>query len=155
VRVVGKITKDKNLINELRQANKEYGQLATAERVAKDKIARESANRFFSLGDRLTGGAGAAIGASTGNTPEERIKNGLIGLVSGSVAGKVGRYSLPVAARSAQKLGNALKQPANFAKYGEKIIEAAKRSPEEFQALINQFGKDPEFIKLAQPQGAR
>jgi hypothetical protein len=155
VRVVGKVLKDKELINELKTANKEYGHLATAERVAKDKIARESANRYFSLGDRLTSGAGATIGAATGDSPEERIKNGLIGMVTGAAVGKVGRHSLPVAARTAQKLGEALKKPANFAKYGEPLIEAAKRSPEEFQALLNQLGKEPEFQMLYQPAGAR
>lgn len=148
VRVVGRVVKDKELINQLKLANKEYGHLATVQKIAKDKVSRESANRFFSLGDRMTGGAAGLIGAATGDSPEDRVRNGLLGLVGGAAAGKVGRYSLPIVARSAEKLGKALQTPANFAKYGEPLIEAAKRSPAEFQALLNRFGKTPEFQTL-------
>lgn len=151
VRAVGVVVKDKELINQLKTANKEYGHLATAEAIAKDKISRESANNFFSLGDNLSAGAGATIGAASGDSLEDKVKNGLIGFVTGRVASKYGRYSLPMISRASKKLGEALKQPANFAKYGEPLIEAAKRSPQEFQALLNQLGKEPEFAKLATP----
>lgn len=155
VRAVGVVTKDKSLINTLKEANKEFGQLSMVEDFATDKISRENANRFFSLGDRLGSVSGATIGALSGDTPEEKIKNGLIGLATGAVAEKYGRYSLPMISRAAKGLGEALKKPAAFAKYGEPLIEAAKRSPQEFQALLNQLGKDPEFVKLATPAGGR
>jgi hypothetical protein len=154
VRVVGKITKNKELIKELKQANKEYGQLATVERFGVDKVARDNANRFFSLGDRMGGSAGATVGALSGDTTEERIKNGILGYVGGKVAGKYGRHSTALAARGAEKLGKALQQPANLAKYGEPLIEAAKRSPQEFQALLQQFSQDPKFQSLG-TQGAK
>ncbi len=150
---VGSIVKDKDLIKSLKEANREYGHLATAEGVAKDKISRESANRFFSLGDRLSSGAGATIGVASGETVEDKVKNGLIGFATGAIAGRYGRYSLPMVSRASKRLGEALQKPANLAKYGEPLIEAAKRSPQEFQALLNQLGKDPEFIKLAVPGG--
>lgn len=149
VRTLGKVVKDPELITTLRQANKEYGQLATVERFATDRVARDNANRFFSLGDRISSGAGATIGVASGNSPEERIKNGLIGFVGGRVAAKYGRHSTAMAAKGAQTLGKALQKPANFAKYGEPLIEAAKRSPEELQALIQQFAQDPKFQKLS------
>jgi hypothetical protein len=151
VDTAGKIVKDDELIKSLKGLNREYGHLSTAESVARDKISRESANNFFSLGDNLSGGAGATIGAASGDTLEDKIKNGLIGYATGRVASKYGRYSLPMVSRAAKGLGEALKKPANLAKYGEPLIEAAKRSPQEFQALLNQFGKDPEFAKLAAP----
>jgi hypothetical protein len=149
VRAVGKIVKDPDMISNLRSTNKEFGQLATVERFAKDRVARDNANRFFSLGDRVTSSAGATIGALSGDTPEERIKNGLIGFVGGRIAGKYGRHSTAMAARGAQALGKALQKPAAFAKFGEPLIEAAKRSPQEFQSLIQQFSQNPEFQKLS------
>lgn len=155
VRAVGIVIKDKGLVKQLKTANKEYGQIATAERFAVDKVSRDSANQFFSLGDNLSGGAGATIGAASGDSLEEKVKNGLIGYVTGRVANKYGRASLPIISRSAKLLGESLKKPAALAKYGEPLIEAAKRSPQEFQALLNQFGKDPEFIRITESRGAR
>lgn len=155
VRAVGVVVKDKSLIKTLKDSNKEFGQLSTVENFATDRIARDNANRFFSLGDNVTSGATGAIGALTGDTPEERLKNGLIGFVGGRLTAKYGRHSTAVAATGAKRLAEALKKPAAFAKYGESLIEAAKKSPQEFQALINQLGKDPEFVKLSAPAGAR
>lgn len=155
VRAIGVVVKDKKLIETLRTANKEYGQLSTAESAANGRIFRENSNRFFTLGDRIGSLTGGTIGALSGDSPEERVKNGLIGVATGFATEKYGRYSLPVVSRIAKSMGEALKKPAAFAKFGEPLIEAAKRSPQEFQALINQFGKDPEFVKLAAPIGAR
>jgi hypothetical protein len=153
VRTLGKVVKDPDLIKTLRASNKEFGQLSTVERFANDRVARDNANRFFSLGDRITSGAGATIGIASGDTPEERIKNGLIGFVSGRVASKYGRHSTALAAAGAKKLSEALKKPAAFAKFGEPLIEAANKSPEDFQALLNSLANNPEFQKLA-TQGA-
>lgn len=153
VRVAGKIVKDDNLIEGLKQANKEYGHLSTAQRTASDRINRESANKYFGLTAHIDGAAGGIIGAATGDSIEDKVKNGLIGLVVGKAANKSSKYALPIASRTAKNLGEALQKPAAFAKYGQPIIEAAKRSPQEFQALLNQLGKDPEFLKLAKPQG--
>lgn len=149
VRAVGAVTKDSKLINELREANKDFGQLSTVERFAKDRISRNNSNNFYSLGDNIQGGAGTVIGVASGDTPEERLKNGILGYVGGRVSAKYGRHSTALAAKGAQKLGEALKKPANFAKYGEPLIEAAKKSPDEFQALLQQFANDPGFQKLS------
>lgn len=149
VRVAGKIIKDDSLITNLKQSNKEYGHLATAQRTAADRVSRESANKFFGLTAHIDGVGGGMMGVATGDNLEDKIKNGVIGFFAGKMANKSSRYALPVASRAAEKFGRAMQKPANFAKYGEPLIEAAKRSPEEFQALLNQFGKDPEFKRLS------
>lgn len=153
VRVAGGIVKDKNLIETLKTANKEYGHLATAEKTAIDRISRTEANNFFSLGDKIVGSAVTAGDISRSENIEDAAKSILKGFVV-ATASKYGRSYGPAAISiTAKNFGEALKQPANLAKYGEPLIEAAKRSPQEFQALLNQFGKEPEFIKMATPSG--
>jgi hypothetical protein len=155
VRAVGVVVKDKKLIEELRTANKEYGHLATAEKTVIDRINRTDANNFFSLGDKIVGAAAGAGDVTRAESPEDAVKSLLKGFVV-ATASKYGRtYGPAMLASTSKAFGEALKKPANFAKYGEPLIEAAKRSPQEFQALLNQFGKEPEFIKLATPAGAR
>jgi hypothetical protein len=145
VRAADKVMGGGELMTQLKDANKAYGHLSTANRFANDRVSRESANRYFSLGDRITGGVGGAIGAGTADNPVDRVKNGLIGMLAGAAAGRAGRYSMPVVAKSAQRMSIALKAPATFAKYGQPIIEAAKNSPAELTALLNQLQNDPEF----------
>lgn len=155
VRVLGRVSVDKTLINQLKEANKTYGHLSKAESIASNRAKEIEGHRFFSLTETITGSAGASIGAMSGDTPEERVKNAIIGFAAGAAAKKADKFATPVVARTAKRLGVLLRQPSNFAKYGEPLIDAAKRSPQEFQAVVNQFSKDPEFKKLAQPQGAR
>jgi hypothetical protein len=155
VRVAGGVINNKELINTLKTANKEYGHLATTEKVAKDRISRTEANNFFSLGDKIIGAAAGGGSITSAETPEDMMKSALKGFVV-ALASKGGRtYGNAALASSAKFLSSSLQKPAAFAKFGKPLIEAAKRSPQEFQALFNQFGKDPEFIRLAGPAGAK
>lgn len=155
VRAVGVVVKDKGMIEKLRTANKEYGHLATAEKTVVDRISRTEANNFFSLGDKIVGAAAGAGDVTRAESPEDAVKSVLKGFVV-ATASKYGRtYGPSTLAATSKRFGELLKTPANMAKFGEPLIEAAKRSPKEFQALINQFGKDPEFIKLAAPAGVK
>lgn len=146
VNAIGRASGDPATITRLKDANKMYGQMATAERIAKNKLASDNANRWFSLTDTIVGtGAGAAIGEV--NSPEDLVKKGLYG-VAGAIANRTGRrYGLPTVAKTAQSLGKMLQTPANMAKFGEPLIEAAKHSPAKFNAVMASFMNDPEFIK--------
>ena len=155
VDAVGRAIGKPDQIKALKELNKQYGQMATAERVAQSKITQENANRFFSLTDYIVGGGSGAAMADGDTSPEGLVKKAIYGF-AGAVANKgMRKYSLPMVASSAKKMSELMQRPATFAKFGEPLIEAAKRSPQEFQALFNQFGKEPEFIKLAKPLGAR
>ena len=149
VRVMGRVSGDKGKIDELRQLNKEYGHLAKANGIASERAKVIEGHSWLSLSENIQGGTGATIGALTGDSPQERVKNALYGFAAGAAAEKSGKFLTPAIAKSAKRLSVLLKQPANMAKYGEPLIEAAKKSPQEFQALINQFGKDPEFKRLS------
>lgn len=63
---------------ELRRLNKLYGNVAEVEKMASDKVARNSANRMLSPSDYFVGGTGAGIGALAG---------GPAGFLAGAAAG--------------------------------------------------------------------
>lgn len=155
VRVLGRVSGNKELINELKDANKLYGQYSKAESIASSRARELEGQRFLSLTETITGSAGATIGAMTGDSPEERVKNAILGFAAGAAAKKADKFITPAAAQAAKRLGKVLQSPANFAKYGEPLIEAAKKSPQEFQAFIKQLTNDPEFKKLARPGMAK
>ncbi len=154
VRAVGVVVKDKKLIENLRTANKEYGHLATAEKTAVDRISRTEANNFFSLGDKIVGAAAGAGDITRAESPEDAAKSIITGFLTAYLSRQGRTYGPAMLSATSRKFGEALQKPAAMAKFGEPLIEAAKRSPQEFQALINQLGKDPEFTKLV-PIGAR
>jgi hypothetical protein len=155
VRVLGRVSGNKELVNELRDANKLYGQYSKAESIASNRAREIEGQRFLSLTETISGSAGATVGAMTGDSPEERVKNAMIGFVAGATAKKADKFLTPAIARSAKRLGKVLQSPANFAKYGEPLIEAAKKSPQEFQAFIKQLNNDPEFKKILRPGMAK
>lgn len=149
ISAVSKAMGDPAKAQQLKDANKLYGHLSTAKRMATDKISRDNANRWISLTDYIAGGAvGNMVGGDI-TSPEDMVKKGLIGVAAGFANRGVRKYSMPVVAQSALKLSRALKMPSNFAKYGEPLISAAKNSPQEFQALLQQFSNDPQFQKLS------
>jgi hypothetical protein len=148
VRVLGKVSKNKDLIKEYKGLKREYGHVAKAESIASNRAKEIEGHRWLSLSENLAGGTGATIGAMTGDSPEEKFRNAIVGFAAGAATKKADKFLTPAVAKSAKRLSLLMKTPANFAKYTEPLMEAAKRSPEEFQALVNQFGKDPEFKKL-------
>jgi hypothetical protein len=121
------------LLQELKTQNRLYGIMSEAQRNARERIMRESGNRFVSLTDTIAGAGGGAvggaIGAATADNPEEALERGLKGALVGSLAGginKAGRlYGNPLLARGAQKAGQALgKVP------GRGLIEAGGKALE-------------------------
>ena len=82
-------------VKELKDANKIFSLATTIEEMSLDKVARESGNRFLSLGDRLAGTAGAGAGAVT---------SGIGGAVAGagvSLLSKAARkYGSPIATKT-------------------------------------------------------
>jgi hypothetical protein len=143
-------------LDELKAANKLFSHSKTVETNALDRIQHEAGNRFFSLGDRVSGGAGAIVGAASAENPEEALKRGLIGFFGGQVAGRAGRLaSSPVAANSLRRLSEAMRIPANFAKYGQPLIEASLESPAAIQTVLQQLKNDPEFNKLSKPKTSK
>lgn len=151
VRVLGKVTGKNDLLKQLKLENKNYGHFSKAEAISSNRAREVEGHKWLSLSENLAGGTGATIGAMTGDSPEERFKNAIIGFAAGAAAKKSDKFLTPAIANSAKRLSVIMKKPANFAKYTEPLMEAAKKSPEEFQALINQFGKDPEFKRLSTP----
>lgn len=155
VRVLGKITGKKDLLGQLKAENKNYSHFSKAEAISSNRAREVEGHKWLSLSENLAGGTGATIGAMTGDSPEDRFKNAIIGFAAGASAKKADKFLTPAIANSAKRLSVIMKKPANFAKYTEPLMEAAKKSPEEFQAFINQLGKDPEFTRIVKPQGAR
>lgn len=99
---------DKVSSDVLKRLNKTYGSMAEISTMAKDRVARNAANRFFSPSDYGAGGVGMAVGAMTGNSPEEKIKNAAMGAGLG-VANRAARlYALPALATAAHKAGGLL-----------------------------------------------
>lgn len=139
---------DADDLSRLRNANENYSILADITKISKDRIQRDNANRYFSLGDRVTAASGGAIAAASGN-PEEAIKNGLTGLLLGAAAGRVGRtVGGPAAAKAADKLGKLLQKPANFLRFGQPIIDKASNNPEQLGIFLQQLSLDPEFKEI-------
>src|SRR5690606_36904409 len=92
-------------VKRLRDANKFFGSASEIEGIAFDRVQRESANRFFSLGDKLLGNAGlvggATYGAVSGNDPvESTLKAAAFGL-GARMAGRFARQYGPQASAKA------------------------------------------------------
>ncbi len=131
----------------LKDSNKLYGQLSVASNAAKDRAQREIANNYFSLTDKIAGSAIAAGSLSQAQSPEDLAKTALYGLVTAKASNIGRKYSLPILANTTRKLGEALKKPANFARFGQKIIDAST-DPRTMGLVVSELSNDPKFLKL-------
>lgn len=94
----------------LKKANKLYGDLSEINKIAQDRVARESANRLFSPSDYAAGLGGAVVGASQGEGVEGKLKGAAMGAGLG-VANKFARlYANPILASGAAKAGQAIER---------------------------------------------
>jgi hypothetical protein len=110
----------------LKSANKKYGNLAEAEDILKDRIARDSANRTVSLTDTIAGAAGLA-------------KGGPLGAAVAGAANKAGRaFGRSVQARSSDALSKGLAR-------GPAVAAFAQKNPTAYLTLLNALGGGPEF----------
>lgn len=99
-------------LKKLREANKEYGALAEASRIAKDRVGRESANRTMGLTDTIAGVGGGVGGAVTGGLLSGDVEGALKGAALGSGLGLLNKgarlYGNPAIAKGAYSLGSSL-----------------------------------------------
>lgn len=105
---VGTATGNRELGNELKALNKRYGNLAEISSISRDRVARENANRYFSLGDRITGAGFGAAGSLPGlmeGDYEKAAKGAALGLVAAGASRGARLYGLPAAASAANKVG--------------------------------------------------
>lgn len=143
VEVIGKLTGDKELFNKLQSAKKTYGNMSEVSSIAKDRIARENANRLFSLGDRISGVSGAALGGMQSGDIEGAIKGGIAGLLVGKASRMGGNAVSAKAIDSTAKILE--KNPVLLGKFAEPLTMAATKSPKAFASTVEKFRRDPEF----------
>lgn len=98
---------------QLKDLNKKYGNLVEINTIAKDRVARESANQMFGLSDKILGGmVGVSSAAADGNVSVEDVGKGLLLGLGGAAASKAGRlYGAPLVTRGllgASKVGGKL-----------------------------------------------
>lgn len=86
VDALGAATGDQDLAGKLSEANKDYGYSSQLNKIAKDREARENANRIFGLTDTIAGGAGGVAGALLGGAASGDTKHGGEGALAGMLA---------------------------------------------------------------------
>lgn len=133
-----------DLAKQFRDINKRYSEIITIKDIADDKAAREAANRFLSLGDRITGGAGIVTGAAAGGTV-----GSVIGGAALAGAARLARTrGGSAAARFLNLTANAVnKAPDALGKYSNILIKASEASPERFAATVLRLRRDDDFRK--------
>jgi hypothetical protein len=113
---------DEALSQHLKMLNKQYGNMAEIANIARDRFARESANRVLSPSDYGTAALGALIGGQFGSTPEEKLKHAAEGAVLGAghkIIRKYGNQAVSLgASKAAQALAPVSKIPNNPAVVG-------------------------------------
>lgn len=98
---------------ELPALNRQYGVASEVAKISKDQAFRQNANRFFSPTDWASASTGAVIGAASGDSIENKIKNAAIGATLGA-ANKVRRkYGTPLVSQGLDTVGTVLKKPLN------------------------------------------
>lgn len=104
---VGATTGDRALSQQLKELNRQYGNMSEISRIAQDRTGREAANRLLSPSDYGTSAIGALIGSQFGETPEERLKHAVLGAGLGFANKGARKYGNPVLVQGANKLGAA------------------------------------------------
>lgn len=143
VESIGKASSDPELIKRLQSAKKTYGNMAEVSGIAKDRVARENANRLFSLGDRISGVSGAVLGGVQSGNIEGAIKGGIAGLLVGK-ASRLGGNA--ISAKAIDTTAKILESNPNLlGKWAEPLTMAATKSPKAFASTVETFRRDPEF----------
>lgn len=138
-----------DLAKQFASENKLFSNFAEISKIAKDKLARESSNAAFGLRERISGGAGTAVGAYVGSSfgPVGAAAGAAIGGSFGAITTKIGRkYGTPFVAISANKIAKALQNNPNaLGTVSGSLIKAAETSPKEFVNAVNILMSDPKF----------
>lgn len=103
--------------------------------ISKDYALRQKANNFFSLGDKLSAGAGFAAGVTQGDSLEERLRNGAIGAGAGLANKALRTYGTPYYSTFLDKGGQMIARAAGSGA-GQVIGDAAN-------SVVSAAGKLP------------
>lgn len=110
----------------LLKANRRYAALSTMDEILDDKIAGDAARRTASLGDHLSSGTGATVGAVIAGPP-----GAAIGGATGGIVSKIGRtFGNSIQARGYDALSKIL------ARLPPGIGEQVSQNPGELQSLL-------------------
>lgn len=109
---IGNASGKPGLLQDLKDANRDYGYSSQVNNMAKDRINRETANRMISLTDTIAGGAGAAAGSAAGglvggdyrHAGEGALLAGLAGGLANHAGRKYGPGILAEGANRAQPI---------------------------------------------------
>jgi hypothetical protein len=119
-----------DLLNQLKSANKEYGNTKQIQRIAEDRVSREQANRMFGLTDTIASAGGGVAAATVGGGPL-----GLVGAVAAGAANKLGRsYGNSTMAVGADKV-------SQFLLRSKPMQEIASKNPAAFKAIVADMTK--------------
>lgn len=131
-----------------KEIKKTYGNLASAEKMASTRAAKDSANRFLSPTDYLTGTAGMAYGASQGDDLESKLTGAALGAGVGLANRALRTRGNPVLSKGLDSVANSLlKIP--------KLAALAEKNPALFNSFVERIGlgsRQGAFEAL--PQGA-
>lgn len=135
ISAVGQITKNQDILKDLKQANKAYGYATQTENIAKDRVNREAANKSFGLRQSIiTGGGlagGATVGAVLGGDVEGALKGAALGAASGNILKLTEKYGPSIMANAQKVLSDKLSGSPVL----RKIVE---KNPVAFQNLLQQ-----------------
>ena len=98
---------------ELQKLNKTYGAVSQIADISADRVARESANRMYSLTDYLAGGAVGTMAGNENTSLPERAVYGLAGAVGNRMARKYGPGALSTGALKASEVAGKVSPFAN------------------------------------------
>lgn len=93
---------------QLPELNRQYGIASELSKISKDQAFRQNANRWLSPSDYASGLGGAAIGAMSGDSLEDRAKKAAIGAGLGLVNKAARTYGTPLVSTGLDRVGSSL-----------------------------------------------
>lgn len=85
-----------NKSESLKALNKDYSMTSQINKMARDRLSSDLGNNFLSITDKGAMMAGGAAGFMSGDTMEERLKRGAIGLAAGPISKVARTYGRPL-----------------------------------------------------------
>ncbi len=92
----------------LKNLRKKYELTRASDIMATDRIGRDANNRLISPSDYAVGLVGAGAGLAQGDSPEEKLKGALVGLLAGAANQGVRKYGSQIAAKQLDNTANIL-----------------------------------------------
>lgn len=135
------------LLEQFQKAKSKYGSMVEAEKIAKDRLAREEANRFISPSDYGAGLSSGLAAAAQGASGGVIGGSAMVGSVINQIFRRFGSQSTAV---TLDAVGNMLKNaPEKLGKYGPVFEQALQKGgPRSLNVLVNVgMKKDPELAK--------